>query len=101
MKTNKSVLATLLLTGALGLSGAPVGAQEVLLKVEAIPGYCHMKFPAIREETLNSNRPVLKDKDTSDVIYFDGSCSHDPLGKEETHAQRLQEQGRQRRDYSE
>ncbi len=69
MKTSKTLLPVLLLTGTLGMSVAPVGAQEgVLLKVAANPqsNYCHMKFPAIREETLSWARPVLKD---ASVVY--------------------------------
>lgn len=92
MKTSKSLLSVLLLTGTLGLSSAPVWGEGVTLKVAANPqsGYCHMKFPAIREETLSSARPVLKDAGTGDIIDFYGSCDHNPLGKEEVDAQRIQ-----------
>jgi hypothetical protein len=59
-----------------------------------------MRFPAIGEDTLSWDRPVLKDKSTGDIIDYYGSCNHDPLGKEEIWAQRLQEQ-RQRQKESE
>jgi len=85
----------LLLAGTLGWSAAPVGAQEgVLVKVAASPvsNYCHLKFPAIREETLSWDRPVLKDKSTSDIIDFYGPCDTDPLGKDQIARQTSQVQ---------
>ncbi|MBI4525984.1 MAG: hypothetical protein HY695_19480 [Deltaproteobacteria bacterium] len=90
-----SLLLSLLLMIAVAWSAAPGQAQEgVLLRVELAPGanYCHLKFPAIREDTLFSTRPVLKDPRTSDIIDFYGPCNHDPLGREEIIAQRLQRQ---------
>ncbi|MBI2358409.1 MAG: hypothetical protein HYV04_05815, partial [Deltaproteobacteria bacterium] len=45
--------------------------------------YCHLKFPAIHEETLSWDRPVLKDSSTSDVIDFYGPCDTDPMGKDQ------------------
>ena len=91
MKKIKSVLSVLLLPGTLALSVAPVwGAEGIITKIVAIPesNYCHMKFPAIREETLYWDRPVLKDASDGDIIDFYGPCDHDPLGKEEILHQR-------------
>ncbi|MBI4528498.1 MAG: hypothetical protein HY695_32290, partial [Deltaproteobacteria bacterium] len=96
MKVIRPLLSMLLLAGTLGWIATPVSAQEgVLFKVQ-MPGtnYCHMKFPAIRPETLSWDRPVLKDASTGDLIDFYGSCNHDPLGKEEIIAQQVQ-RGRQ------
>jgi hypothetical protein len=89
MKIPTSFLSALLLIGALAVTGA-ADAQDVLAKVELEPGsnYCHMKFPAIREDTLNSNRPVLKDAGTADIVDYYGSCDHNPLGKDEIASQR-------------
>jgi hypothetical protein len=50
--------------------------------------YCHLKFPAITEESLWTNRPVLKDPSEGDIIDFYGPCNHDPLGRAEVHNQR-------------
>lgn len=93
MNTNRLLLASLLITGTLGLSALPVGADDILYKVQ-MPGtnYCHMKFPGIREDTLNWSRPILKDKSTSDIIDFAGPCDHSPLGKNEIYSQRIQRQ---------
>ncbi len=52
--------------------------------------YCKIEFPAIREETLYTNRPVLKDWSEDDIIDFFGPCGYDPLGKEEIEAQRAE-----------
>jgi hypothetical protein len=59
--------------------------------------YCYLRFPAIREETLYWNRPVLKDPASGDIISFNGPCDHDPLGKEEILGQREQYQRYRRR----
>ncbi len=52
--------------------------------------YCKIEFPAIREETLYTNRPVLKDWSEDDVIDFFGPSEYDPLGKEDIEAQRAE-----------
>ncbi len=82
----------LLLIGTLGLSAVPVGAAGgIIYKVSIDTGsnYCHLKFPAILEETLYWDRPVLKDTSDGDIIDFYGPCDYDPLGREEILSQRL------------
>lgn len=89
MKSINSALAAMFLVGALGLGSAASAADGFILKVSATPGsYCRMVFPAIREDTLFTDKPVLKDASTNDVIHISGSCDHDPLGKEEVRRQR-------------
>jgi hypothetical protein len=90
VKTIKLLLSVLLLAGTLGVTVAPVWADGVILKVAANPqtNYCHMKFPAIRDNTLSWGRPVLKDASDGDIIDFYGPCDHDPVGKAEISAQR-------------
>lgn len=90
MKVMRPLLSVLLLAGTLGWSAAPVWADGVLLKVAANSqrNFCRKRFPAIREDTLSWDRPVLKDATTSDIIDFYGPCNHDPLGKEEIARQR-------------
>ena len=102
MKTMKSVLSVLFLAGAMGSSMASAaGAQEVISKdVLTESSYCHMKFPAIREETLSTSHPVLKDASSGDIIDFYGPCNHDPLGKDEIQSQRLDALHRWFRDYA-
>lgn len=90
MKIATSFLSALLIAGALGAGGTPATAEDLLVTVEfeSAGNYCHMKFPAIREDSLNSDRPVLKAASTGDVIDYSGPCDHDPLGKDEIASQR-------------
>jgi hypothetical protein len=84
-----------------GLTAPAANAAFVLSKDAFTEGrYCAMKFPAIRERTLATAQPVLKDPSSGDLIDFYGPCSHDPLGKEEVHDQLLQLQHRRTRDYT-
>lgn len=78
------------LTGALVLSGSLLWAAEGIITSVPDPSgkYCHLKFPAIRPDTLSWPRPVLKDPSEGDVIDFYGPCDHDPLGKDEVQRQR-------------
>jgi hypothetical protein len=87
------------LAAILLLDSALLGAGEsVISKVPDSTGkFCHLKFPAIKEETLYWHRPVLKDPSQGDIIDFYGPCNHDPLGKEEIRRQRDDFERRQRR----
>ncbi len=72
--------------------------ESVISKVPDATGkFCHLKFPAIKEETLYWDRPVLKDPSQGDIIDFYGPCNYDPLGKEEIQRQRDDYVRRQRR----
>jgi hypothetical protein len=45
----------------------------IICKQELTPGsYCHLKFPPIREDTLGTEHPVLKDPNSGDIIHFYG-----------------------------
>jgi hypothetical protein len=70
------------------------------LQEELTPGsYCHLKFPAIREETLSSDHPVLLDPSDGDIIDYYGPCDEDPLGKDQVHEQKLDNYHNFQRDY--
>jgi hypothetical protein len=91
MKIATSFLTALALVGSLGSSVAFAAADGVVSNATLTPGnYCHLTFPAIREETLSWDRPVLKDASSGDIIDFYGSCEHDPLGKDEIASQKEQ-----------
>ena len=94
MKKTQLTVAVLLLGGAIGFSGTPAhSAGAVISKIVSADGtYCHIKFAAMREATLDSPQPVLKDVD--DIVDFYGPCSRDSLGKDEIQAQKLEEQHR-------
>lgn len=49
---------------------------------------CHLTFPAIRRDTLFTQKPQLQDPKHGELINFYGSCDHDPLGEAEVKAQR-------------
>jgi hypothetical protein len=98
MKNMKLVVGILFLGGAIGLGGTSARAEGVISKERSSEGsYCHAKFETIREETLASSQPVLKDVD--DIVDFYGRCDHDPLGKEEIQAQKIEAQHRFAADY--
>ena len=101
MKSIKASLASVFFSVAAGLSAVPAAhAADVIAKdVFATDSYCHLKFPAIEENTLGTRHPVLKDPGSGDIIDFYGPCHHDPLGTDEIHAQLLQQQHRRQRDY--
>ena len=77
-------------TGSLWVSIAQLWGAEGVVSKGPVSGsnYCHLKFPAIREETLFSSRPVLKDSTDGDIVDFYGPCDYDPLGKSEIARQR-------------
>jgi hypothetical protein len=52
--------------------------------------YCHLKFPAITESTLFTDRPQLEDPGSANSVDYYGVCDHDPLGSDEIQSQRLQ-----------
>jgi len=99
MKSMKLLMSVVFLSGALGLSVVSARAENVISKdVLTDSSYCHTKFESIREDTLASSQPVLKD--TDDIIDFYGPCNHDPLGKEEIQSQKLEMQHRFEREYN-
>ena len=81
----KALRIVLFLAGTLLLSSSLLGAAEsIISKVSDSSGnYCHLKFPAIKGETLYWEHPVLKDPRDGDIVDFYGACNHDPLGNEE------------------
>ena len=65
------------------------GAEGVISRGPASgSNYCRLRFPAIREDTLFSSRPQLKDPSDGDIVDFYGPCDYDPLGKSEIMRQR-------------
>ena len=102
MKIATSFLAALLLAGSIGASNTFVAADGVISNSTLTAGsYCHLKFPAIRESTLASDQPELKDSSRGDVIDFYGPCDTDPLGQDQIQDQKLENQHRLNREFSE
>ena len=92
MKKIKILTSSAILMGVLSWSELPArGAEGIIYKsAAAANNYCNLKFPAIREDTLYSDRPVLKDPRDGDIVDFYGPCDHDPLGREEVMRQRAE-----------
>jgi len=92
MKIATSLLAAVLLVGALGAINTATAADGIIYKQELTPGsYCHLKFPAIREDTLGSDHPALEDPNSGDIIDFYGPCDENPVGKHQVEEQKLEE----------
>jgi len=99
MKTAKPFSAALLLASSLGASNAFAAAEGVISNATLTPGsYCHLKFPAITEESLATDNPVLEPEgygNASGVIFsagrivdFYGTCDTNPVGKDQIQEQR-------------
>jgi hypothetical protein len=98
MKIATSFLAGLLLIGSLGAINNAMAADGILSKNEFTAGdYCHVKFPAIDEETLGDDRPVLTQ---SDITDFYGPCDENPVGEDQVQAQMLENQYRWTSEYA-
>ncbi len=102
MKRIRLLLSLLFLAAIFAYNTVPASAQATRVPgvkagvIEATPinkaaTYCHLKFPAISEETLGSANPVLKDPGSGDIIDFYGPCDHDPVGYDEVCAQRARQ----------
>ena len=88
MKIAASILSGLLFIGTVGASSVALSADTILLKDEVVPGsYCHMRFPAVRLDTLGSDHPVLQDASTGDLIDYYGRCDENPLGQDQIQQQ--------------
>ena len=97
MKMAVPFLATLLLVGGLAVN---VGA-DVLSKTELAPGnYCHLRFPAITDESLSTDHPVVKELDSGDIIDFYGPCDESPIGQHQIAVQKLDQQHRWQNGFS-
>jgi hypothetical protein len=95
MKITSAFFAGLLLIGALGVVNSATAADGVIEKVPlTADGYCHEKFAAIEGRTLDSDKPILKDANSGDVIDYYGPCSEKPAGKDQQQEQELERQHR-------
>jgi hypothetical protein len=88
MKKSNSILSKLFLSSTLFWGVATVSADELVVKTPLdLSGYCHMKFPPLRQETLSWAKPEF-DQNAGNIIDFYGSCDYDPTGVEETKSHR-------------
>ena len=88
MNNMKLVVSVLFVGGAIGASRTSARAEGVISKaVLTENSYCHMKFPAMPEGTLDQ---AVRALNSSDVIDFYGSCNTGPQGKDEIQTQRIE-----------
>jgi hypothetical protein len=88
MKKSVSLLCNLLLSSTLFWGVPSVEAEEIISSVPTdMTNYCHLKFPAMREDSLSWERPVL-DSTAGSMVDFYGPCDYDPLGVDEIRVQR-------------
>lgn len=100
MKIVRPIFVALLFICTMGGNNAAFAANGVILKQELTPdSYCHLSFPAIREETLAGNHPVLKVPNDGNLIDFYGPCDEDPVGQDQVHEQRIENQHRWEMEY--
>ena len=93
MKKTKFVITMVFLAGVIGTGATSAPAQDVVSKAAVAAGsYCHMKFPAISEKTLFSDRPQVESSTSADVIDFYGPCDESPAGKDQVIEQRQEEE---------
>ena len=95
-------IGALLFFTVLGLGPAALSAEIKLKPGVLKPGvishvvlnnagtYCHLRFPAMKAETLASAKPQLQDPKGGDIVDYYGPCDHDPIGYEEICRQRVQ-----------
>lgn len=92
MKRTGTILSILVLAGSLASNA--IAANKGIVEKERLSdneNYCHMKFPAIKEGTLASRNPQLKDASSGDLIDFYGSCDETPTSANQVQAQREDE----------
>ncbi len=89
MKITTLFFAALLSLTSLAVSSASENPDGVVSKAQLAPGsYCNIKFPAIDENTLNSDHPVLKSPSSGDIIDFYGPCDESPTGQDQVESQK-------------
>ena len=95
----RTTLTIAVLTGT--LAGTAFAANDVLTKDRAENNYCHMKFPAMNENSLSAKRPSLESPGTGDIIDYYGSCDESPTSANQILEQKHEEEfmfGRQYED---
>ena len=98
-QTRLKLFSVTLLLFALSESFAWAGEAFISKVPDPSGSFCHLKFPAITENTLFSDRPVLKDPSEGDIIDFYGPCNYDPLGRASILRQRYEHRLRRRKEY--
>jgi hypothetical protein len=107
MKRIGTTLSMLVLAGS--LAGSAIAQEDVSVKDkgpntvvsndEGLAGYCNQHFPAIRQSTLGSDKPELKNSQTGDVIDYYGPCDESATGADQVWNQELDREHRRSAEY--
>jgi hypothetical protein len=96
MKIATSFLAALLFTGTLGALNNAIAQDGIISKdqMTADP-YCHEKFAAMKQGSLDDNQPALQPTtDGPDIVDYYGPCDETPTGEDQILTQKLEHQHR-------
>lgn len=100
MKYRAFSCAIILMAAVLFPASGLRSAEGIISRVpDSTNQYCHLKFPAIREDTLFTARPRLTDPSEGDIIDFYGPCDYDPLGRDSIRRQQHEYRIRMQREY--
>lgn len=100
MKNGQTFVAPLILVGVTGIGTAVATGDGVISKDSLTPdSYYHEKFPAIKSEGLDDNKPARKSATSGDVVDFYGPCNESPTGKDRPNEQRLEFEHRMENEY--
>ena len=96
MKIATLFLAALLFTGTLGALNNAIAEDGILSKDQfAGTGYCHEKFPAMKQGSLDDNQPALQPTtDGPDIVDYYGPCNETTTEKDQIETQKLEHQHR-------
>ena len=87
MKKSVSLLSNLLLSSTLFWAVPAVADEMISIVPTETTDYCHLKFPAMREDTLSWQQPLL-DPQAGNIVDFYGPCDYNPVGSDEIRVQR-------------
>lgn len=97
MQRISATLAAMVLVSS--LVGSAYAADGGLAKDDAAENYCHLRFPAIRQRTLDTANPQLKRASTGDTIDYYGACDETPTSQSQILEQKHDEGFRFGREY--
>jgi hypothetical protein len=97
----KALLAAVILLANITASGTALAADDGVISKEPLTpdSYCHEKFPAMKSDSLDDNKPVLKSPSSGDVVDYYGPCNESPTGKDQVNEQKLEFEHRMDNDY--
>jgi hypothetical protein len=95
MKIATSFLAALLFTGTLGALNNAIAQDDISKDPSSAGSYCHEKFAAMKQGSLDDNQPALQPTtDGPDIVDYYGPCDETPTAKDQILTQKLEHQHR-------